>query len=98
MAEDSNTPKPKPDPEPKAAEPTTLQYRFVGSHADTLHNGRPVEPGEFVELTEDDLRDPYIEMLAHDENLIGTDEAGEHQVKLAVNRVERRINNEGEES
>jgi hypothetical protein len=32
---------------------STQQYRFVGSHADTLANGRPVEPGEFVELTDE---------------------------------------------
>lgn len=97
MAEGDDKESTKPSAKP--AEPTTLQYRFVGDHAEVLANGRPVEPGEFVDLTEDELRDPFYEDLIHNGNLIGTDEGGEHQVSLANRRVERRINNEdGEES
>lgn len=32
-------------------------YRFVGIHADSLASGRPLEPGEFVELTSDEVKD-----------------------------------------
>lgn len=31
------------------------EHRFVGDHPDILANGRPVEPGEFVELSDEDL-------------------------------------------
>lgn len=47
----------------------TRRYRFVGSHADALASGRPVEPGEFVELTEEEVNDPYNQTLIKDENL-----------------------------
>jgi hypothetical protein len=30
------------------------EFRYVGSHADTLANGRPVEPGEFVKLSDEE--------------------------------------------
>lgn len=81
----------------------TKQYRFVGSHADMLANGRPVEPGEFVDLTDDEVREDHNEMLIADGNLIGTDEASEHQANLADRRVDRRLSavedsNDGEEA
>jgi hypothetical protein len=33
------------------------EYRFVGSHADHLANGRPVAPGDFVTLSEGEVDD-----------------------------------------
>jgi hypothetical protein len=33
------------------------EYRFVGSHADALANGRPVEPGEVVKLSDEETKD-----------------------------------------
>lgn len=80
----------------------TRRYRFVGDHADQLANGRPVEPGEFVELTDDDIRESYNEMLVADGNLIGVESDAEHQANLAERRVDRRVSlvesNDGEES
>lgn len=97
MANERDTPESKPAS--KVADVKTLQYRFVGDHAEILANGRPVEPGGFIDLTEEEVRDPFYEGLIHDGVLIGTDEAAEHEVALATRRVERRINNEdGEES
>lgn len=37
----------------------TTPFRFVGSVPTTLADGRPVEPGEYVELTEDEVNDEY---------------------------------------
>lgn len=82
----------------------TKQYRFVGSHADMLASGRPVEPGEFVDLTDDEVRETHNEMLIADSNLIGVEKESEHQATLAERRVERRAsgaeeqNDPGEES
>lgn len=66
------------------------QYRFVGSHADMLASGRPVEPGEFVDLTDEEVRETHNEMLIADGNLIGVGDDAEHQQKLATTRVKRR--------
>lgn len=33
------------------------EFRYVGDRADVLANGRPVEPGEFVSLSEKDEAD-----------------------------------------
>jgi hypothetical protein len=89
----------KPTSDSRAATaPKASSYRFIGNHAEILHDGRPVGVGDFVELTEEELRESHMEMLAHEGVLIGTDEASEHQVSLATRRVERRINNQdGEE-
>jgi hypothetical protein len=35
------------------------KYRFVGGHVDDLHDGRPLVPGEFYELTEEEVADPH---------------------------------------
>lgn len=35
----------------------TKRYRYTGTYADTLANGQPVEPGEFVDLTEQEVKD-----------------------------------------
>jgi len=69
---------------------TTKRYRFIGEHADTLADGRPVEPGEFVELSDEDLRERHNEMLVNDGNLIGAEDDVEHQADLADRRVKRR--------
>lgn len=68
------------------------QFRYIGSSAVLLGNGRPVEPGEFVTLTDDELRDNINETLIHDELLIGVNDEGTHQTGLAKSRVTRRIN------
>jgi hypothetical protein len=33
------------------------EFRYVGDRADVLANGRPVEPGEFVKLSDEDESD-----------------------------------------
>jgi hypothetical protein len=77
----------------------TKKYRFIGSHAEILANGRPVEPGEFVELSDEEIREPQNETLAADGLLVGLDDAAEHERKLAERRISDRGNKpEGEES
>lgn len=34
-------------------------FRFVGRHVDDLADGRSLEPGQFVELTQAELDDPH---------------------------------------
>jgi hypothetical protein len=35
----------------------TTEFRYVGDRADVLANGRPVEPGEFVKLSDQEASD-----------------------------------------
>jgi RNA 3'-terminal phosphate cyclase len=63
---------------------STQQYRFVGSHADTLANGRPVEPGEFVELTDEDLKEPQNATLLDDGLLMLIGEQGAQPQEVAT--------------
>jgi hypothetical protein len=37
----------------------TKKYRFVGQHADSLDSGRPIGPGEFVDLTDEEIEQPH---------------------------------------
>lgn len=32
------------------------EYRYIGKTPDTLANGRPVAPGEFVELSDEEIK------------------------------------------
>jgi pyruvate/2-oxoglutarate dehydrogenase complex dihydrolipoamide acyltransferase (E2) component len=50
-----------------------MNYRFVGSHAETLDGGRPIEPGEFIELSDEDLSGDRIAGFVEDGLLIETD-------------------------
>lgn len=71
------------------------KYRFVGTHPDTLDDGRPIAPGEFVYLTDDEMRLPHNEMHASSEHLLAVSEEGEKQVELADKRVAREDKKEG---
>lgn len=35
------------------------RFRSVSSHVEDLADGRTVPPGEFIELTDDELQDPH---------------------------------------
>lgn len=68
-----------------------MRYRYVGLHADTLESGQPVGLGDFVELSDDDVRQPQNEMLLADGKLIPAEEGdAEHEAKLASRRVQSR--------
>lgn len=45
-------------------------YRFVGDHADSLANGRPVAPGEYVKLSKEEINDHHNAQLIEDGKLI----------------------------
>jgi hypothetical protein len=34
-------------------------FRYVGTHVGDLHDGSPLEPGEFVQLDDDAITDPH---------------------------------------
>lgn len=34
-------------------------YRFVGTHVDDLADGRILEPGQFIDLTDEEATDPH---------------------------------------
>jgi hypothetical protein len=66
-----------------------MEYKNVGNHAEDLADGRMIAPGETVELDEDQVREDHNEDLLARGALIGIDEKGEHEAKLASNRVKR---------
>lgn len=55
---------------PKVGATKALPYRYIGDHADTLANGRPLGFGDLVKLTDAEVREPHNEMLIADERLI----------------------------
>ena len=76
-------------------------YKNVGVHAEDLADGQMVGPGEQVELTEEQVRDPRVEDLITIGTLIGLDDKGEHEAGLAARRQRsretREAGKEGEE-
>ena len=74
------------------------KFRYVGSRADQLANGRPIGPGDFVELTDEEIRDPHNETLVAEGKLIGVEDDAEHQQTLAERRVASRSKKAGDEA
>lgn len=56
---------------------TTGTHRHVGLHPDTLANGRSVGPGEFVDLTAEEIEDPHNAALIEAGVLLDTAAAEE---------------------
>jgi hypothetical protein len=54
------------------------EYRFVGTHADTLVSGQPVEPGEFVYLDEEAVKGNQA--MIDDELLVATEQPAEEDI------------------
>lgn len=50
-------------------------YRYIGEHAENLASGRPLEPGEFVDLTDEQLGESYNTHLLNEGLLIPVDGA-----------------------
>lgn len=67
------------------------RFRYVGGHAETLDSGQPLGTGDYVELTDEDVRQPHAEMLIANGLLIGADKKGEHEEALAERRVRSRL-------
>jgi pyruvate/2-oxoglutarate dehydrogenase complex dihydrolipoamide acyltransferase (E2) component len=63
------------------------RYRYMGSHADMLNSGRPIEPGEFVELTEEELKEPHNAMLLEDDKLMLVDKEAEPNATEAAKEL-----------
>lgn len=61
-------------------------YRCVSKHGEDLDHGQVLDPGEFVDLTDDQVRLPRAEQLLADGLLIGVDDDSVHQAKLAAHR------------
>lgn len=72
------------------------KYRYVGLYADTLAHGQPVEPGEFVHLSEDEAKEN--ETLLAEGRLVGTGEASEEQQEKAERRQTRQAKKQEEGS
>jgi TATA-box binding protein (TBP) (component of TFIID and TFIIIB) len=49
-----------------------MKFRFVGSHAEDLASGQIVAPGEFINLSADEVDDPHNATLIADGKLLGT--------------------------
>lgn len=72
------------------------KYRFVGDHAETLADGRPVGPGDFVDLSDDEIAEDHNAMLVADERLIGTGSKSSDMVEKIDKRETRRQQREGD--
>lgn len=66
------------------------KFRYVGNHPEVLPSGQPVEPGEFVHLSDKDVEEDHVlqSMLA-DNRLVGTGEKSEDIAEKAERRVAR---------
>lgn len=67
-----------------------LKFRSVSTHVEDLADGSTVAPGEFVHLSEDDLKDPHNERLVAEGILIGTGDKSEEVADKTESLVERR--------
>lgn len=68
MAEESQT---------KTKKASTTSYRFVGSHADTTAAGAPIGPGDQVDLTDEEAKEPHNAMLLETGAIIPIEEGKE---------------------
>lgn len=49
-----------------------MEYRNVSDHPEELAGGRTLEPGEFVDLSDEEAKDPYNAALISDGTLVST--------------------------
>jgi hypothetical protein len=75
----------------------TAKFRFVGTHADTLADGRPVEPGEFINLSDEEVEEAHNASLIHDGLLIGTGSKSTDLAETTSKKVQRQVDKEGSE-
>jgi hypothetical protein len=58
----------------EAKKKSSSSYRYIGTYAATLANGRPIEPGEYVDLDADAVKDN--EAMIDDKKLIEVNKEG----------------------
>lgn len=73
----------------------TAEFKWVGNHAQDLASGRMLEPGEMVELSEDDAKELHNSTLIADDVLIPLNDKGEQWTTNARRRMTR-LNNQEE--
>lgn len=73
------------------------KFRYVGDHAQDLPGGRVIAPGEFVHLSEEDQKDPFIMDLMANDRIIGTGKVSEEAVESAEAKAERQAKKAGGE-
>jgi hypothetical protein len=59
------------------------RYRYVGAHLDDLHDGRIIEPGAYVTLTDEEADHPHNQHRFDDGLLI---EAPKHTAAAAAEK------------
>jgi len=67
-----------------------LKFRCVSSHIEDLADGSTVAPGEYVTLSDEDLKDPHNERLVADGILVGTGEKSTNEAEKIEKKVDRR--------
>lgn len=67
-----------------------LKFRCISNHVEDLADGSVVAPGEFVHLSEEDLKDPHNERLVAEGVLVGTGDKSEQVADKTEARVARR--------
>ena len=74
-----------------------MEYRNVGTHPVDLDDGRSVGYGEFIDLDDEQVREPLAEELLATGVLVPTDEKGEKEAKLADLRQTAKQKKEAEQ-
>jgi len=80
------------------AKEKAASLRFVGDSAEQLASGRPLAPGDELDLTDEELDDPYNQYLIADGKIIGTNPTGESQVTAAKEKLTKSLSGESEAS
>lgn len=77
-----------------------MRYRHVGDHIEDLDDGRSVTPGEYVDLDEDQLREPRAEELVAVGKFIPAEEEkkGQEQAKQEATLAKRRVSGRSKDS
>jgi hypothetical protein len=47
-----------------------MRYRYIGDHADTTGSGQPLGIGDYVELSDDEAKDPHNASLIESGQMI----------------------------
>ena len=74
------------------------KYKFVGEHPEDLASGQLLEPGESVNLTNEEADDPHNQALMADGKLIGTGDASDKRVESAKEKAARDARKEEREA
>lgn len=65
----------------------SVKFRYVGNHSQDFPGGRVVDPGDFIQLSNDDQEDGFVKELMADGRLIGTGAKSKEAAREAEKEV-----------